>query len=352
MANKREYTLEGSSLRYLMGKHRVLASNGVLISVREFNEFSKKGTLVDELIRRGLEQSDLYDYEETKRTGIITRIRQEPEEPLPDDDAPKKRGSSRVKKVLLAALDSFGLLVATAVSLVTITAGMFNLGVGFFDRFALIAIGWVIVLFGMRSWDRARNLKKAGTRLRERWYYILLWAMCASISFFFNTSTFLSLTDAQSTGVSQARELDLAALQREALASDPVLETLATDLSQAQAYLRDDILPRYDDAFRGSTVDSFLASKTAQEQKIAAIEVDIRERRAQVIQSAVEQARRIEDRAGTVVSSDSVFNAIGKAALDGRWIALLIFIIMFAGLEIIIIVSINEDEKPQEVRGE
>jgi hypothetical protein len=155
------------------------------------------------------------------------------------------------------------------------------------------ALSLVVVLFGVRAWIKGNKV---------------LWAMFAFVAFFFDLSFVLVSTDVQS----------------QTTGPDTELVRLTTKQDEADKDLRD-LRRQFDEAQKQETMDKL------QEQIL------ISESKANIAKRDRDERMQATEHAKPPITADALFSAIPDAIKPKRWIPLVVFGILFSGLQLTII---------------
>ena len=201
-------------------------------------------------------------------------------------------------------IDIGGLIVALVVDIVMNVVCFATLAPDMITRVSFVSIGVMIVLFVPRSWSKRQ---------------FIAWAIFTAVVFFFDYSFSLVATKAQAehVTVNVFDDAEVKRLESEKAAHDARISGL-----QAQ----------YAAAAKRETMDQ-LNTMIADERALA-VKADA-DRTARIR----ELQRSTATHSG--ITSAQIFNAVPDAARDGRWIQLVIFGLIFIGLQLIIATSID-----------
>jgi hypothetical protein len=217
-----------------------------------------------------------------------------------------------------SAIDAAGLLIALAVDLVLNIICFAVLAPDMLTKIAFISIGIMIVLFVFRSWAKG---------------FIFAWIIFVSVVFFFDYSFVLEATrtQANSTTVETDGELsrltakaDAAAAQVLALQAEHAISTRPETLADVKGQIET----------AQSNVRQYEAERKA---------------RIRLIESG---------NASIKIKSSAIFEAIPNAWSDRRYIPLVVFALVFLGLQLIVTSSIDPEwrirraNKPDKVKIE
>jgi hypothetical protein len=160
----------------------------------------------------------------------------------------------------------------------------------------------MIVLFVFRSWSKRQ---------------FVAWAIFALVVFFFDYSFTLesTRTQAQVQGIDITQDIELVRIQGNI---DKVDESLNRWMSE------------YEKSVTSETLREIDARITIEEEKRDKYEVEYKERMTEL-----EETDKVE------ISSANIFNAIPNAIKDGRFIQLVIWGLIFIGVQLIVISSID-----------
>jgi hypothetical protein len=205
-------------------------------------------------------------------------------------------------------IDIGGLIVALVVDIVMNVICFATLAPDMITRVAFVAIGIMIVLFVPRSWSKRQ---------------FVAWAVFASVVFFFDYSFMLVATKAQTEHKTVNVFID-----------DEVIR-LDNEKKLHDANILD-LQRQYSEAARRETMDQI--NENIEAERALAIKAD--ESRSARIQFLTKQ---VELSSG--ITSAEIFTAIPDAAKDGRIIQLIVFGLIFVGLQLIIGTSIDNKTK-------
>jgi len=205
-------------------------------------------------------------------------------------------------------IDIGGLIVALVVDIVMNVVCFATLAPDLVTRIAFIAIGIMIVLFVPRSWSKRQ---------------FVAWAVFASVVFFFDYSFALVATKAQTTHTTVN------------VFADPEVVRLDGEIAKYDARI-EELTRQYGDAAKRETMDQLDAQIKDEKSARLAAETDRKAR----IREVTQQVKR-----SSGITSAEIFTAIPDAARDGRIIQLVIFGLIFVGLQLIIATSIDNGVK-------
>lgn len=210
-------------------------------------------------------------------------------------------------------IDAGGLAVALAVDLVLNFICFSVLAPDALTRIAFIAVGIMIVLFVLRSWSKRQ---------------FLLYAVFVLVVFFFDYSFILESTRAQSQEITAE--------------TDTELSRLSTELTTAQKTLTD-LHGQYDRAVRADTLREINNQIETTQARIDQYNTDYKSR-LQLIESG--------KHTGVKLTSANIFLSIPHAWDDKRYIQMIIYALIFAGLQFIVASSVDNKKikvvvKPQ-----
>ncbi len=233
-----------------------------------------------------------------------------------------------ISRLLNKLLDSVALTVAVAVDLVLNIICMAILAPGPLETVGFVAIAVVVVLFAVRSWIIGNKL---------------LWALFALVCFFFDVSFSLISTDVQtesrSVVITAENDTEFKDLQRQVQESTTTL----TDLRK-----------QYREAYRRETMDELNRQIEAEEKRRSSIEV-MRKDRLSRIESG-ELNRQIRE-TRSQITAEMIFGSIITAFKKGRFIPIVVFSLIFAGLQLVMITAATSvknrpaEAEPQKKRG-
>ena len=231
-----------------------------------------------------------------------------------------RRSREHGNKVLNFLLDFVALIVALVVDLILNCICMLILAPGPLEAIGFVAISIVVVLFSVRSW--LKNNK-------------ILWAMLALVAFFFDLSFVLVATDAQ-TQAAQLSTINASA--------DAELLRLTKNADMATATLTD-LHAQYSAAMKRDTLIEL--DRQITEAKAVADQAEaLRKARYDFIESG--QATIQATRQHTVITAALIFSAIPDAVEKSRTIPLVVFALIFSGLQIVIVTAASDSQKKRE----
>ena len=201
-----------------------------------------------------------------------------------------------------SAIDIGGVLVALIVDIVLNVICFSVLAPDSLTRIAFIAISVMIVLFVFRSWSKRQ---------------FVAWAIFALVVFFFDYSFTLesTRTQAQVQGIDITQDVELTRIQGNI---DRVDESLNRWMSE------------YEKSVTSETLREIDARITIEEEKRDKYEAEYKNRMTEL-----EKTDKVE------ISSANIFNAIPNAIKDGRFIQLVIWGLIFIGVQLIVVSSID-----------
>lgn len=195
--------------------------------------------------------------------------------------------------ILNKILDGYGLIVALAIDILIVGICFVVVSPGPVEAIAMGALSLVVVLFGVRAWIKGNKV---------------LWAMFAFVAFFFDLSFVLVSTDVQSQQAGPDTELVRLTTKQD-----------AADLAVS------DLQRQYDEAGKRETMDQIFL-QLAEARRVAAEAKKDRDARLQ-----------LKENAKPPITAEALFTAIPDAIKPKRWIPLLVFAILFSGLQLTII---------------
>lgn len=220
--------------------------------------------------------------------------------------APTKRSSPKPKTHLIDILiDRGGLYFAMLVDLVLNGIGFWIIGPDPIMKIGMVCVSIIVVVFSVRAWVKHNKV---------------LWAMFAFVATFMDTSFMLLATDVQSanSGI------------------DTELVRLSSNEETAQKYLDSLRVLQLEkgEGYRSQIQDAIDAVTKAHGEKLAWM-------------------ARPSGSGKVQMTADSVATAIPDAAMAGKWsraILLVIFLTVFAGLQLTIIsaTGVKWNEKPND----
>ena len=206
----------------------------------------------------------------------------------------------RLEKVI----DSTGIIIALIVDLIVIPICMVTISPDALTKIAFLCIGVTIVLFTFRSWAKGQ---------------IVAWVIFAATVFFFDFSFALVVTQMQTS-------------KKEA-SKDSEIIRIDTEIKEAN----ERILKLQDErtiSTRPETIASISADIQTENGKITRYESDRKERE-----------KELKKTGGVYITADSVFNAIPESIEKRRYIPLGVFGLIFLGLQMVVVTSIDSPKK-------
>jgi len=207
-------------------------------------------------------------------------------------------------------IDTGGLIVALVVDIVMNVICFYTLAPDALTAVAFVSIGVMIVLFVFRSWSKNQ---------------IPAWIVFVAVVFFFDYSFTLEATRAQANEATTDNavydDIEVSRLDSEMKKIDSSIEGLRTEYSKA---MKRETLSEINEAIK------------AEQTKRDSYEIDRKSR----INKIASKSK---------ITSTSIFNAIPNAARDGRIIPLIVFGLIFAGLQFIISSSVDRKGKKEAI---
>jgi hypothetical protein len=202
------------------------------------------------------------------------------------------------------SIDVIGLLIALIVDLIVIPICMATIAPDLLTKIAFISIGVTIVLFVFRSW--AKGQKTA-------------WVIFASVVFFFDFSFSLVVTQAQSEKIETSQDSELVRIDYQISNSQVQIQKLQDERTIST---------------RPETIASISSDIQTENRKIDGLALD-RKAREKVLKQT----------GGVYITADSVFTSIPDAWGKKRYIPLCVFGLIFLGLQMVIVTSIDAPNK-------
>ena len=199
-------------------------------------------------------------------------------------------------------IDVGGLFVALVVDLVLNFICFSVLAPDALTRIAFIAVGIMIVLFVLRSWSKRQ---------------FAIYVVFVIVVFFFDYSFILESTRAQSNEVTAE--------------TDTELTRLSNELTTAQNTLID-LHGQYDRAVRADTLREINNQLETTQIRIDQYNADYKSR-LQLIESG--------KHTGVRITAKNIMHAIPNAWSDKRYIEMIVFAMIFAGLQFIVASSVD-----------
>lgn len=204
------------------------------------------------------------------------------------------------------AIDGIGLLIALIVDLIVIPICMITIAPDFLTKVAFVCIGITIVLFVFRSWAKGQKLA---------------WLVFASVVFFFDFSFAIVATQAQSQKVDITQDAELKRIDGEIALSQNQITKLQDERTIST---------------RPETIASISSDIQTENKKIDSLS---RDRKA--------REKQLEETGGVYITADSVFTSIPDAWSRKRFIPLIVFGLIFLGLQMVVVTSIDAPGKKQ-----
>ena len=206
------------------------------------------------------------------------------------------------------AIDGVGLLIALIVDLIVIPICMWTIAPDFLTKIAFICIGMTIVLFVFRSWAKGDKLA---------------WIVFASVVFFFDFSFSIVATQAQTHKVDITQDMELKRIDGEIDSSKLQIIKLQEERTIST---------------RPETIASISADIQTENRKIDALTTDRKAREKELKQTG-----------GVYITADSVFTSIPDALKSRRYIPLVVFGLIFLGLQMVVVTSIDAPKKEKAI---
>jgi hypothetical protein len=213
-------------------------------------------------------------------------------------------------RLLNALLDSAALTIALVVDLILNVICMIIIAPGPLEAIGFAAIACVVVLFAVRSWVIGNKV---------------LWAVFALVSVFFDLSFTLIATDVQTSSQSVIVSAD----------TDSELQYLSKKAETAGADLRG-LRDQYRMAMKRETMDQ-LDKQIKEAERVFAETEAARSSRLQFIESGGLREQTVRQRA--TITAAMIFGAILASAQKGRVIPLVIFLMIFSGLQLVMVTA-------------
>ena len=202
------------------------------------------------------------------------------------------------------AIDGIGLLIALIVDLIVIPICMVTIAPDYLTKIAFLCIGVTIVLFVFRSWAKGDKLA---------------WIVFASVVFFFDFSFAIVATQAQTHKVDITQDMELKRIDGEIDSSKLQIAKLQEERTIST---------------RPETIASISADIQTENRKIEALAADRKAREKELKQTG-----------GVYITADSVFTSIPDAWSSRRYIPLVVFGLIFLGLQMVVVTSIDAPKK-------
>lgn len=205
------------------------------------------------------------------------------------------------------AIDGIGLLIALIVDLIVIPICMITISPDFLTKIAFVCIGITIVLFVFRSWAKGQKLA---------------WLVFASVVFFFDFSFAIVATQAQSQKVDITQDAEIKRIDGEITKSEEQIGKLQGEREIST---------------REETIKSISEDIKTENEKIKGYKEDRRLRKIE-----------LQKTGGVYITADSVFTSIPDAWSKKRYIPLIVFGLIFLGLQMVVVTSIDSPKKKLE----
>jgi hypothetical protein len=217
-----------------------------------------------------------------------------------------RHGEHKLKlpEKLEKAIDGIGLLIALIVDLIVIPICMITIAPDFLTKIAFVCIGVTIVLFVFRSWAKG-----------QKW----AWLVFASVVFFFDFSFSIVATQAQSQKVDISQDTELKRIDGEIATSQNQITKLQDERTIST---------------RPETIASISSDIQTENRKIDGLAVDRKAREKELAKTG-----------GIYITADSVFTSIPDAWARKRYIPLVVFGLIFLGLQMVVVTSIDAPKK-------
>lgn len=211
-----------------------------------------------------------------------------------------------MKTKILSLLDGPALIVAMVVDMILVGLGLWIIGPGLLEKIALCLLGVVAVLFAVRAWLKGGPLG------------VILWGIFALSVFFLDLSFMMAATDP----ALDVPDTELTRLESEAAKADAAVDTLRADYRAAKTRATMDQLDGQIEAAQ-AVADSYRA-----------------EYRGRWIAAQWGRVTSVKSAALSV----SIYTA-ATSGQPGRITFLVIFGLLFAGLQITMITAASETKK-------
>lgn len=211
------------------------------------------------------------------------------------------------------SIDVIGMLTALITDLTMNIICFLLLAPDMLTAVAFALIGVMIVLFVFRSWSKGQ---------------IFAWLIFVLVVFFFDYSLALEATNAQTARVAQTVDLTVE------YAKDPELTRLLVKQQETSTALAD-LRLQYREAVKRETLDEIDAQIGVKETEGKYFEEQYQKQRALV------EARVAKDAQDIKLTSKAIFGAIPNAWKDKRYTELIVYGLIFFGLQLIVVTSID-----------
>jgi len=212
----------------------------------------------------------------------------------------------RIPKRLESVIDTGGLIVALVVDIVINFICFLSLSPDIVTAVAFVSIGIMCVLFVFRAWSKGQ---------------VIPWIVFVSVVFFFDYSFALETTKIQSQkkAVNVYENQEIKNYDTAIARNDETLTVLRG---------------QYEKAMKRETLEEINAQI---KKETAAKEENQKERKAMI-----EELKRSE-KTESNITAQAVFDAIPCAYRESRYIPLIVFGLIFLGLQMIVVTSIEND---------
>jgi hypothetical protein len=219
---------------------------------------------------------------------------------------------NKIKKILLGSAFLVAIFIDLGLNIVSMAtiapAGLYVV--------AFIGIAFLTVLFAVQAWIK-RNY--------------ILWVVLAFITLFFDVSFILASTELKSESITIIVTAS----------SDPELKRIETAIEEAT----DDKI-RLDEQFeqssRESTVNAILEAMEANRARLDQLNQQYNDRLSRIESGELTETTREQTQE---LSARVVFYALPLAAEKGRWLEIIIWLLIFGSLQFIIVRSAGDQEE-------
>lgn len=219
-------------------------------------------------------------------------------------------------------VDLIGMIVALIVDLTMNLVCFYLLAPDALTAVAFSLIGVMIVLFVFRSWSKGQ---------------FFAWLIFVSVVFFFDYSLALEATRAQTTTVQQ-HQININDVYRE----DVELQRLVAKQLEISTALKD-LQQQYRAAAKRETLDELDSQIRKKEADASYYEQQYQARRGQVELEAKKQSKSVD------ITSEAIFSAVPNAYRDKRYTQLIVYGLIFFGLQLIVVTSIDPVKKTKKL---
>jgi hypothetical protein len=219
---------------------------------------------------------------------------------------------NKIKKILLGSAFLVAIFIDLGLNIVSMAtiapAGLYVV--------AFIGIAFLTVLFAVQAWIK-RNY--------------ILWVVLAFITLFFDVSFILASTELKSESITIIVTAS----------SDPELRRIETAIEEATGdKIRLD--EQFEQSSRESTVNAILEAMEANRERLDQLNAQYNDRLSRIESGELTETTREQTQE---LSARVVFYALPLAAEKGRWLEIIIWLLIFGSLQFIIVRSAGDQEE-------